>query len=201
MITTQIASTDATKRMSAGERRVQILQAMALMLENNERITTAALAKKINVSEGALYRHFPTKAHMLEGLIDAILEAQSALWIQIQASGVTPATQVAHMVVMWLRFAQSNKGMVQVMVGDALVNEHIRLQSSINSMWSGMELQFKQALHQEASQQGSATPTVDAKIKANLLVSFVQGRLQRFSRSGFQQSPVQDVEQCLLLML
>jgi TetR/AcrR family transcriptional regulator len=197
----------ARKRPKPGERRVQILQALAMMLEQPgaERITTAALAARLEVSEAALYRHFASKAQMFEGLIEFIEQSVFTLVNQIQErqagngaeeSGHRQAARIATMLV---QFAEKNPGMTRVMVGDALVYENERLQQRMNQFFDKIESTFKQCLR--GAEEGTAMPTVDAQVRASMLTAFVVGRLQRFARSGFRRSPSEHLEASLALML
>ncbi|NMM77900.1 nucleoid occlusion factor SlmA, partial [Acidovorax sp. SRB_24] len=162
----------ARKRPKPGERREQILQALAAMLEQPgaERITTAALAARLAVSEAALYRHFASKAQMFEGLIDFIEQTVFTLVAQIVGQGVPDpaqpasegARQAARVVALLLQFGERNPGMVRVMVGDALVFEHERLQQRMNQFFDRIESTLRQCLRPAAGAAGSATPSVDA---------------------------------------
>ncbi len=191
------------KRPKPGERRVQILQALATMLEQPgaERITTAALAAKLDVSEAALYRHFASKAQMFEGLIEFIESSVFTLINQIMERDADAAQKAARMVTVVLHFGEKNPGMTRVMVGDALVFENDRLQQRMNQFFDRIESSLRQVLRDAAQAQQSATPTVDAQVRAALLVSFVQGRLQRHARSGFKRSALEHLEASLALML
>jgi TetR/AcrR family transcriptional regulator len=203
------------KRPRPGERRVQILQALATMLEHPgaERITTAALAARLNVSEAALYRHFASKAQMFEGLIDFIEQTVFSLVNQIveRESASNPAElapdaqsgarQAAKIIVMLVQFAEKNPGMTRVMVGDALVFENERLQQRMNQFFDKIEAALKQSLRSIADASGSATPSVDTQVRASVLSAFVAGRLQRFARSGFKRLPSEHLESSLALIL
>ena len=191
------------KRPKPGERRVQILQALATMLEQPgaERITTAALAAKLDVSEAALYRHFASKAQMFEGLIEFIESSVFTLINQIMEREADAAQKAARIVTVVLQFGEKNPGMTRVMVGDALVFENDRLQQRMNQFFDRIESSLRQVLRDGAQAQQSATPTVDAQVRAALLVSFVQGRLQRHARSGFKRSALEHLEASLALML
>ena len=191
------------KRPKPGERRVQILQALATMLEQPgaERITTAALAAKLDVSEAALYRHFASKAQMFEGLIEFIESSVFTLINQIMERDADAVQKAARMVTLVLQFGEKNPGMTRVMVGDALVFENERLQQRMNQFFDRIESSLRQVLRDGAQAQQSATPTVDAQVRAALLVSFVQGRLQRHARSGFKRSALEHLEASLALML
>ena len=193
--TATAAATDTAavirKRPKPGERRVQILQTLAEMLESSgtERITTSALATRLDVSEAALYRHFASKAQMFESLIDFIEQSVFSLINQITEREPNPQAQVAKVLAMLLQFGEKNPGMARVMVGDALVFENDRLQQRMNQFFDRFESSLKQSLRAAAEAQNSATPTVDAQVKASVLTAFVVGRLQRFTRSGFKRLP------------
>ena len=197
------AAPTVRKRPKPGERRVQILQALATMLEQPgaERITTAALAAKLDVSEAALYRHFASKAQMFEGLIEFIESSVFTLINQIMERDAEAAQKAARMVTVVLQFGEKNPGMTRVMVGDALVFENDRLQQRMNQFFDRIESSLRQVLRDGAQAQQSATPTVDAQVRAALMVSFVQGRLQRHARSGFKRSALEHLEASLALML
>jgi len=199
----QEAAAPARKRPKPGERRVQILQALATMLEQpgSERITTAALAARLDVSEAALYRHFASKAQMFEGLIEFIEQSVFTLVNQIGEREAPGSPQAAKVVGMLLQFAEKNPGMTRVMVGDALVFENDRLQQRMNQFFDKIESTLKQSLRNAGGDDGSATPTVDAQVRASLLTAFVVGRLQRFARSGFRRAPSEHLEACLARML
>jgi TetR/AcrR family transcriptional regulator len=199
------------KRPKPGERREQILQALAAMLEKPgaDRITTAALAAHLQVSEAALYRHFASKAQMFEGLIDFIEQSVFTLVQQIVGPAVpdteSPALdgprQAFRVIALLLQFGERNPGMVRVMVGDALVLEHERLQQRMNQFFDRIESTLRQCLRPAAGALGSAAPTVDAQIAANVLTSFALGRLQRYARSGFRRSPTEQLDASLALIL
>ena len=193
----------ARKRPKPGERRVQILQALATMLEQPgaERITTSALAAKLDVSEAALYRHFASKAQMFEGLIEFIEQSVFTLVNQIGERELEPAVRIRKLVVMVLQFAEKNPGMSRVMVGDALVFENDRLQERMNQFFDKLELSLKQGLREAAAATGAVTPTVDAQVRASVIVAFMVGRLQRFSRSGFRRMPSEHLEASLSMLL
>ena len=201
----------ARKRPKPGERRVQILQALASMLQQPglERITTAALAARLEVSEAALYRHFASKAQMFEGLIDFIEQTVFALVNQIfqqdsamsAGGGVPGARQAGRVLAMVIQFAEKNPGMTRVMVGDALVYENERLQQRMNLFFDKLEASLRQCLRDGASELGSDTPTVDAQVQAAVLTAFLVGRLQRFARSGFKRAPSEHLEASLALIL
>lgn len=189
------------KRPKPGERRVQILQALATMLEQPgaERITTAALAARLSVSEAALYRHFASKAQMFEALIDFIEASVFSLINQIQERETDSGVRIGKMVRMLVQFAEKNPGMTRVMVGDALVFEHERLQERMNLFFDKLEAQWRQSLRDMVS--ASPTPTVDAQLRASLLQAFMIGRLQRYARSGFRRLPSENLEASLAIVL
>jgi TetR/AcrR family transcriptional regulator len=191
------------KRPKPGERRVQILEALATMLEKPgaERITTSALAARLDVSEAALYRHFASKAQMFEGLIEFIEQSVFSLVNQITERETDPVTRTRKLVVMVLQFGEKNPGMTRVMVGDALVFENDRLQDRMNQFFDKLEAGFRQSLRDAATASGAATPTVDAQVQASVLASFMVGRLQRFARSGFKRLPSEHLEASLTTLL
>ncbi len=190
----------ARKRPRPGERRVQILQTLAAMLEQPgaERITTAALAAKLDVSEAALYRHFASKAQMFEGLIEFIESSVFTLVNQITEREAGGAAQAQKIVVMLLQFGEKNPGMTRVMVGDALVFEHERLNLRMNQFFDRVESQLRQCLRAAAEAAGSSTPTVDANALSSALTSLIVGRLQRYARSGFRRLPTEQLEPALV---
>jgi TetR/AcrR family transcriptional regulator len=194
------AAAAARKRPKPGERRVQILQALATMLEQPgaERITTAALAAKLEVSEAALYRHFASKAQMFEGLIEFIEQSVFSLINQIAEREPEGQAQAARIVGMLIQFAEKNPGMTRVMVGDALVFENERLQQRMNQFFDKVEASLKQCLRPAAD---AAAPTVDAQVRASVLTAFIVGRLQRFARSGFKRAPSEHLEASLARIL
>ncbi|MBA4177248.1 MAG: nucleoid occlusion factor SlmA [Leptothrix sp. (in: Bacteria)] len=187
------------KRPRPGERRVQILQTLAGMLEQpgTERITTAALAARLEVSEAALYRHFASKAQMFEGLIDFIESSVFTLVNQITERESDGAAQARKMAAVLLQFGEKNPGMTRVMVGDALVFEHERLVARMNQFFDRVESQLRVSLRGAAEVTGSSTPTVDAQALASALVSLVIGRLHRYARSGFKRLPTEHLDLAL----
>ena len=197
------AETTVRKRPKPGERRVQILQALATMLEQPgaERITTSALAARLEVSEAALYRHFASKAQMFEGLIEFIEQTVFTLVNQISERELEPAVRTRKLVVMVLQFAEKNPGMTRVMVGDALVFENDRLQERMNQFFDKLESSLKQSLRDAASASGAATPSVDAQVRASVIIAFMVGRLQRFARSGFKRQPSEHLDASLAAIL
>ena len=200
-----VATADAPvrKRPKPGERRVQILHTLASMLEQPgaERVTTAALAAKLDVSEAALYRHFASKAQMFEGLIEFIEQSVFSLVNQINERETNAAVQVQKVVTLLLQFGEKNPGMTRVMVGDALVFENDRLLARMNQFFDRVESQLRQSLRTAAEAAGSATPTVDSNAQASILTAFAVGRLQRFARSGFKRSPTEHLDVALRLLL
>ncbi len=202
------------KRPRAGERRVQILQALAAMLEQpgTDRVTTAALAARLEVSEAALYRHFASKAQMFEGLIEFIESSVFSLLNQIMAKADAASVseppvldaglrQAARMVAVLLQFAEKNPGMTRVMVGDALVLENERLTQRMNLFFDKIEATLRQCLREAHAAAASDTPTVDAQVQASVLVAFALGRLQRYARSGFKRAPTEQLELSLAILL
>jgi TetR/AcrR family transcriptional regulator len=174
-----------------GERKLQILQAVAEMLElpKGEKITTAALAARLDISEAALYRHFASKAQMFEGLIEFIEQTVFGLANKITAEEASGLKQAENIIAMLLGFAQKNRGMTRVLIGDALVNEDERLQARINQFLDRIEATLKQALRIAVTQEELPDNT-DAGAQANVLLCYVIGRWQLFAKSGYARDPM-----------
>lgn len=190
--------------LKPGERKTQILQTLASMLEQpqGEKITTAALAAKVGVSEAALYRHFASKAQMFEALIEFIEESVFTLVNQIAQSERDGRAQVRQIVSMLLNFAEKNPGMVRVLIGDALVNEDPRLQVRINQLVDRIESSLKQALQlvYAASAGAVSAPAASMAAEANALTALVVGRWQLYAKSGFKRNPSEYVTEQLALL-
>ena len=175
----------------------------------NERITTAALAARLQVSEAALYRHFASKAKMFEALMDFVEQSVLGLVQQIAGDDAVLGTlsaqegraRAARIVAVLLQFSEKNPGMVRVMVGDALLGEHERLQVRMQQFFERIESILRQCLRPAAGALGSNTPTVEAQVAASVLLSFAQGRLLRFVRSGFQRLPTEHLEPSLAMLV
>ena len=174
-----------------GERRLQILQVLAQMLETPqaEKITTAGLAARVAVSEAALYRHFASKAQMYEGLIEFIEQTLFGFINRIAGEESDGLQQARGIVQLLLGFAEKNRGMTRVLIGEALVNENARLQARVNQLLDRVEASLKQSLRIAVS-QGTLSAGADTAASANLLLAWVQGRWQQFVKSGFQRLPL-----------
>jgi TetR/AcrR family transcriptional regulator len=168
-----------------GERKLEILKALAEMLEAPrwEKVTTAALAAKLDVSEAALYRHFASKAQMFEGLIEFIENSVFTLANKITADEADGAAQAGKLVEMLLAFAEKNPGMVRVMTGDALVGEHERLQARMNQFFDRFEATLKQALRAAADGEAAS--------RSAALLRYAIGALHQFAKSGFAKKPTE----------
>ncbi|EAR60040.1 nucleoid occlusion factor SlmA [Neptuniibacter caesariensis] len=173
-------------------RREQILQALAQMLEVNpgQRITTAALAKQVGVSEAALYRHFPSKARMFEGLIGFIEEtifSRVTAITQVESDGIKQCEQVLTLL---LAFVERNPGMARILTGDALAGETDRLRQRINQFFERLETQLKQILREAEAKEGLRTETT-AGASANLMLAAAEGRIRQFVRTEFRKKPTE----------
>ena len=202
-------------RLKPGERRVHILQTLATMLEapKNEKITTAALAARLGVSEAALYRHFASKAQMFEALIEFIEQSIFGLINQIAAKEPNGVLQARTIALMLLNFSAKNPGMTRVLTCEALVGEHERLTERVNQMLERVEASLKQCLRlglmdanvkTEAPAQTVAVPLpadYDPTVRANLLLSYIVGRWHRYVRSGFARNPAEHADAQLRLIL
>jgi TetR/AcrR family transcriptional regulator len=172
-----------------GERKHQILQTLAEMLEapQAEKVTTAGLAARLEVSEAALYRHFASKAQMYEGLIEFIEQTLFGFINRINAEEPKGLQQVRAMAQLLLAFAEKNRGMTRVLTGEVLVNENARLQARVNQLLDRVEASLKQSLRIAATQGDTQA---DASVTANLVLVWIQGRWQQFVKSGFTRTPL-----------
>ncbi len=173
-------------------RRQQILETLAQELERSpgERITTAGLARAVGVSEAALYRHFPSKARMFEGLIEFIEESVFGLANQILERDKTVLGRCERLMTLLLGFAERNPGLCRLLAGDVLVGETERLRQRINQFYERLETQFKQILR-EGELAGQLPPDRPVPPLANLLLAVAEGRINQFVRSGFRRRPLE----------
>lgn len=184
------------------QRRQQILEALAQMLEANpgERITTARLARQVGVSEAALYRHFPSKSKMFEGLIEFIEETLFSRVNIILAEESGAATRCEKMLTLLLAFTERNPGITRILTGDALAGETERLHARVAQLFDRFETQLKQVLR-EAEMREGIRPVLTINSAANLMLAVAEGRISQYVRSGFQRSPTESwPEQWQLLM-
>ena len=174
----------------ASDRKQQILEALAKMLENpkREKITTASLASKLDVSEAALYRHFANKAQMFESLIEFIEASIFGVINKITTDETDGAKQVQLIITMLLKFAEKNPGMTRVLIGDALVNEEEWLQTRINQLYDRIESSLKQSIRIAETTSGVKS---EPEIQANLMMCYVIGRWHQFAKSGFKRKPTE----------
>ena len=187
--------------IKSGERKLQILQTLASMLEQpkGEKITTAALAGKLSVSEAALYRHFASKAQMFEGLIEFIEGTIFGLINQITEQQENGLSQAQAIIAMLMNFTERNPGMTRVLIGEALVHEDERLQLRMNQFVERIEMAFKQTLRVAVTQGQAKEPEV--LMRANLIVNFVLGRWHRFAKTDFRQSPSDGLQSQIAMLL
>ena len=189
-------------RPKPGERRLQILHTLAVMLQEpaGDRVTTAALAGRLQVSEAALYRHFASKAQMFEGLIEFIESTVFGLINQITSNDDEGLRQLRAMVAMLLGFAEKNPGMTRVLIGDALVTEDDRLQERINQLIDRIEASIKQSFRQ-AIAQGRLPPDTDPVARAGIVLSFILGRWLRYAKSGFRRMPTEHFDHQIVALI
>jgi len=173
-------------------RREQILQALAQMLESNpgQRITTAALAREVGVSEAALYRHFPSKARMFEGLIGFIEETLFSRITLITQSDVGGVRQCEQILTLLLAFVEKNPGMARILTGDALSGETERLRVRVNQLFERLETQLKQIMREAEVREGLRTE-IPAGSAANLMLAAAEGRIRQLVRSEFKRRPTE----------
>jgi len=177
----------ATKRSN---RKEQILQALAQMLETSpgQRITTAKLAAEVGVSEAALYRHFPSKARMFEGLIEFIEDTLLSRINLILENEKESQTRVYNILLLLLAFAEKNPGITRILTGDALQGEQERLRERVQGLFEKLETQFKQVLRERKLREGKAFQS-DESTLANFLLAYVEGKMNQFVRSDFKAKP------------
>lgn len=173
-------------------RRAQILQSLARMLETSpgQRITTAKLAAEVGVSEAALYRHFPSKARMFEGLIEFIEETLFSRINKILEDEKDAAIRCQHILHLLLGFAEKNPGITRLLNGDALMGEQDRLRTRIAQLFDRLEAQLRQILRERKLREGKPLPA-DESLIANLLICFADGRINQFIRSEFTRRPTE----------
>ncbi len=181
--------------MSKPNRRQQILEALALMLQEHpgDRITTARLAAQVGVSEAALYRHFPSKAKMLESLIiyaEETLFSRIKLILSEQTQGPARCRNIIYLL---LSFIERNPGFARLFAGDALQGETERLRGRVNQLLNRLETQLRQVLR-EHNATLTEMPTIQINASANLLLAFAEGRILQFVRSEFTEMPTRDWE-------
>lgn len=173
-----------------GQRRQQILETLAAMLEQGpgNRITTAALAEAVGVSEAALYRHFPSKTKMYEGLIEFIedtLFSRIAIIVKDEQKAIVQCERV---VALLLGFSEKNPGITRLLTGDILTGETERLRHRVSQLFDRLETQLKQILREAELREGTR-PALPVASAANLMMSAAEGRLIQFVRSEFRRSP------------
>ncbi|MFT4612871.1 MAG: TetR/AcrR family transcriptional regulator [Bacteroidia bacterium] len=175
------------------QRRQQILEALAQMLEDSPgtRITTAGLARQVGVSEAALYRHFPSKSKMFEGLIEFIEETLFSRISIILQEEPGAATRCEKMIMLLLAFAERNPGITRILTGDAIAGETERLHQRVAQLFDRFETQLKQVLR-EAEMREGLRPSIPLQAAANLLMATAEGRISQYVRSGFQRPPTAD---------
>lgn len=189
------------KRPKPGERRLQILQAIAAMLQEgaSEKVTTAALAARLSLSEAALYRHFASKAQMYEGLLDFVEETIFGLINQIEAQPIKALAKAREIFLMLLSFAEKNPGMTRVLIGDAIVNEDSRLQARVNQLIDRVEASLRQCLRLHGAEDGRAEQ--DAAARAHVVMAYVQGGWLQFAKSGFRKMPASAADGAVKILL
>jgi TetR/AcrR family transcriptional regulator len=175
------------------QRRQQILEALAQMLEANpgDRITTAGLARQVGVSEAALYRHFPSKSKMFEGLIEFIEDTLFSRIGMILNEESTAARRCEKMLTLLLAFAERNPGITRILTGDALAGETERLHQRVQQLFDRFETQLRQVIR-EAEMREGLRPSIPLPAAANLLMATAEGRISQYVRSNFRRSPTDD---------
>lgn len=165
-----------------------------------EKVTTAALAAKLSLSEAALYRHFASKAQMFEGLLDFIEETIFSLINQIEARPGAPAARAREIVLMLLGFAEKNPGMTRVLIGDAIVNEDSRLQARVNQLLERVEASIRQCLRLQRAEAEASQASPELSLQSAMAMAFVQGRWLQFAKTGFRKRPSDSAEAVVKLI-
>ena len=192
MIDNEENGTETIPKLS---RKEQILQSLASILENNpgSRITTAGLAKEVGVSEAALYRHFPSKAKMFDSLLEFVENTLFSRISKILNEEKNSSSKCRRIVILILTFSEKNPGISRVLTGDALTGETERLRHRVNQLFERIEVQIKQVLKEIVLVQHTALEA-NPGIYANLLISFVEGKIGQYVRSDFTRLPTQDLD-------
>ena len=179
-----------------GARKESILRSLARMLENNPggRITTAALAAEVGVSEAALYRHFPSKAKMFEGLINFIEETIFSRIARINQDNSPALNKCEKILFLVLTFAEKNPGISRVLNGDALAGEHSRLRGQVSQIYNRLDTQIKMIVRDAEIKEGLRTISTPTET-SNLLLSYLEGKISQYIRTDFQQKPTENWEQ------
>lgn len=183
-------------------RKEEILQALAQMLESNDgasRITTAKLAKQVGVSEAALYRHFPSKARMFEGLIEFIEDSLMSRINLILDEEKDTLVRIRLVLQLILGFSEKNPGLSRILSGHALMFENERLRERINQLYERIETSLRQILRERKIREGKSFP-VDERVLAAQLLGQVEGCLNRFVRSDFKYTPTSSFEEYWALL-
>ena len=173
-------------------RRDEILQSLAHMLQATPggRITTAALAADVGVSEAALYRHFPSKEKMFEGLIEFIETTLFSRISRIREEEQDAPAQCEQIVTLLLTFCERNPGITRLLTGDALTGETDRLRGRVQQLFDRLETELKQILREAELRQGLRT-ALPVNLAANLLLAAAEGRIIQYVRSEFRRSPTE----------
>lgn len=184
-----------------GEKKEAILRALAQMLENHPggRITTASLAAEVGVSEAALYRHFPSKARMFEGLIDFMEDTLFSRITRILAEGSTALVQCEKIILLVLTFAERNPGISRVLNGDALVGETERLRDRASQVYNRLDTQLKQIFREAELKEGIRT-RMTPTLTSNLLLTLIEGKISQYVRTDFYQKPTENWQEQWLYM-
>ncbi|WP_065648409.1 nucleoid occlusion factor SlmA [Pantoea eucrina] len=186
----------AEKKVAKRNRREEILQTLAQMLESGDgtqRITTARLAANVGVSEAALYRHFPSKTRMFDSLIEFIEDSLITRINLILNDEKETTARLRLITQLILGFVERNPGLTRILTGHALMFEQDRLQERINQLFERIEMQMRQVMREKKIRDGEGFRT-DEALLASQLLAFCEGLLSRFVRSGFRYSPTAEFD-------
>ena len=175
-------------------RQLDIMQSLAKMLQAKGpvKVTTASLANECGITEAAIYRHFPSKRKIYEGLVDFCEQSLFDLIGDINSSKEDHLDKASKIMVLLVSFSEKNPGLARLLTREAFSIDEASLDDRIKQMFSKIELQIKQNL-QKYEQQTKKKLALPSASSANLLLAFVEGVIQQFVRSGFIEKPTQRI--------
>ena len=175
-------------------RQLDIMQSLAKMLQvkGPVKVTTASLANECGITEAAIYRHFPSKKKIYEGLVDFCEQSLFDLIGDINSSKEDHLDKASKIMILLVSFSEKNPGLARLLTREAFSIDEASLDDRIKQMFSKIELQIKQNL-QKYEQQTKKKLALPSASSANLLLAFVEGVIQQFVRSGFTEKPSQRI--------